>query len=513
MEDIINMKSPGVFINIVDLSQYTALLSRSKRIAVIGFGRSGEANKLVQVERRSDFLRLHGNPLPTDYSALMATHFLNESSNIWYYRIANESSLVARDATITGAGQPVLTVSFKTKGTLYDNEVYIQVSNNETDMANFDIRVFRDDNRTLYSGVNIPFEEIKYIQSEELLFTVNEMVGILTLDPQIVTFSIGDDGIDITNQMFDDACQDLSDPETSDIDIVACPLICSFNMVGDQPDDSNMPASYENGVDALINLGLVRKDCTIFIDPPQGISDQQTVDLFNGMPITIGSINNIEITKPDTSHVGVMSPWVKVPDGFLNENRWTPPSVAFIPALGLMYQTYQPWSAPAGQPRMNLKLVIDVERVLRKASRDLLYVNHINPVCNYKQRGMTVLGQKTMQRATTSLDRLNVEFLVNYVRKVVEYSTVGYLFSPIDEETFTSWIQVISKELETIRVNRGIYDYRVKMDWETVTPELLNNNIMYGIIQIKPTKSAEFIPIDVVLRNRDDSFDGAINPV
>jgi hypothetical protein len=46
----------------------------------------------------------------------------------------------------------------------------------------------------------------------------------------------------------------------------------------------------------------------------------------------------------------------------------------------------------------------------------------------------------------------------------------------------------------------------IKMDYETVTDQMLEANTMPGIVQIKPTKTSEFIPIDLVIKNRSDLF-------
>lgn len=170
------------------------------------------------------------------------------------------------------------------------------------------------------------------------------------------------------------------------------------------------------------------------------------------------------------------------------------------------YASYDPWTAPAGVPRFVLSVFSELERSLDQDDRDILYSANVNPLCNYKNLGLTALGQKTLQRTSSAVDRLNVRFLINYIKKMAEFKSVNYLFMNIDDNTFGSWIQDISKDLDNVKNRGGIYDYRVKMDWETVSSEMLNNNIMPGVIQVKPTKTAEFIPIDVVIRNRDDEF-------
>ena len=95
---------------------------------------------------------------------------------------------------------------------------------------------------------------------------------------------------------------------------------------------------------------------------------------------------------------------------------------------------------------------------------------------------------------------------MNYIKVNVEIISASYIFSTIDQQTMDSWVLEVGKFLDSIKNQRGIYDYRVNMSWNTVTPENLNNNVMPGVIQIKPTRVAEYIPIDIVILNRDDEF-------
>ena len=85
------------------------------------------------------------------------------------------------------------------------------------------------------------------------------------------------------------------------------------------------------------------------------------------------------------------------------------------------------------------------------------------------------------------------------VRKTVEESTAYFVFDPNDKSTWDSWLGTITPYLDTIVIGRGFREYKIVMDETTVTDEAQDRNEMPGIVYIKPTKTAEFIPIDFVL--------------
>ena len=53
--------------------------------------------------------------------------------------------------------------------------------------------------------------------------------------------------------------------------------------------------------------------------------------------------------------------------------------------------------------------------------------------------------------------------------------STGFLFEPINEQTFTNWGIRVSSLLEDIKTNQGIIDYRYKMDSENKTPTVWSN--------------------------------------
>jgi phage tail sheath protein FI len=153
--------------------------------------------------------------------------------------------------------------------------------------------------------------------------------------------------------------------------------------------------------------------------------------------------------------------------------------------------------------RGRLNLVIDSERDLSETETDLLYGNDnaVNPIINYRKQGFVVWGQRTLQRDDTALDRVNVRRMLLYVRKLVATSSAYLVFEQNDTGTWTRWTNMVTPFLENIKKSRGLYEYMVVMDSTTVSAANIDRGEMPGKILLKPTKTAEFIVIDFVLKN------------
>jgi hypothetical protein len=61
--------------------------------------------------------------------------------------------------------------------------------------------------------------------------------------------------------------------------------------------------------------------------------------------------------------------------------------------------------------------------------------------------------------------------------------------------------------LSNTRAGGGISDFRLYLDENTTTPDLVDQNIMYAKIMVKPARAIEFIAIDFVIASIGASFD------
>ena len=206
--------------------------------------------------------------------------------------------------------------------------------------------------------------------------------------------------------------------------------------------------------------------------------------------------------------MGVWYPWGKMYNEFTSSYDWVPASAGMLVGMNTEYITYDQWAAPAGQPRLNLTPVFTTtERTLSLTEKEDLYLARINCIYNFKQKGFTSMGNKTLLKNDNYiLSRINARFLVNYCRGIIEDVSSGFVFVQITDETMNSWVEAVQSRLEIVKTSGGLYDYQVVMNWNTTTPDYLNQNIMHGVVQIKPTRSAEYIKIDCIVKNRDAEF-------
>ena len=61
--------------------------------------------------------------------------------------------------------------------------------------------------------------------------------------------------------------------------------------------------------------------------------------------------------------------------------------------------------------------------------------------------------------------------------------------------------------LEGVQAGAGLMDFRVLLDDTTTTPDLIDRNIMYAKVLLKPTRAAEYIAIDFTILRTGASFD------
>jgi len=173
------------------------------------------------------------------------------------------------------------------------------------------------------------------------------------------------------------------------------------------------------------------------------------------------------------------------------------------------------WFAPAGTRRGLVDNASSIGYIdaatgefnfnsIRQGLRDTLYENKINPITSLPGIGLCVWGQKTRNPTASSLDRINVARLVNYIRTILARVGDGFLFEPNDKITRDQIKNIISGAINDLVSKRGIYDYLVVCDESNNTPTRIARNELYVDIAIEPMKAVEFIYIPIRLKNPGD---------
>ena len=290
---------------------------------------------------------------------------------------------------------------------------------------------------------------------------------------------------------------------------VADPEVVDTNMI-------TMPGLTHQGlITRIIRTCEERADALAVVDLKGGY--QPNTEAVGSEQDRRGSIDsvtsNLQALQENSSYACAYYPWVQIRDPEKGALVWVPPSVAALGVFANTEATDELWFAPAGFRRGGLSQgaaglpVVGTSQRLTSKERDNLYEANINPIANFPNEGIVVFGQKTLQVTPSALDRINVRRLMNFVKKEISRMANGILFQPNVEETWINFTSRVEPFLASVKARLGLDDFKVVLDNTTTTPELIDRNIVYAKIFLKPTKAIEYIAIDFNITNSGASFE------
>lgn len=209
----------------------------------------------------------------------------------------------------------------------------------------------------------------------------------------------------------------------------------------------------------------------------------------------------------DNNYSATYFPDVQIQDEVVNKRVVVPPSVAVLGAMAFNDKVAYPWFAPAGFNRGALDFVKNVKVRLNSGDRDTLYSGRINPIAVFPTGGFVIFGQKSLQLAKSSLDRVNVRRLMIEVKRIVAGIANRMLFEQNTPTTRSKFVAQVTPQLALIQAQAGIEKFRVIMDDTNNTQVDVENNRVNGKIIVVPTRAVEFIAIDFVITNAGVRFE------
>jgi len=81
------------------------------------------------------------------------------------------------------------------------------------------------------------------------------------------------------------------------------------------------------------------------------------------------------------------------------------------------------------------------------------------------------------------------------------------LFEPNVEVTWAAFRAQAGALLNSVKSKLGLADYKLVLDETTTTPELIDRNILYAKVYLKPARAIEFIALDFVITRSGASFE------
>ena len=334
----------------------------------------------------------------------------------------------------------------------------------------------------------------------------------------------GFDGVDIEQRdPFNDYTLGLSENEVTNyafnsvkmaIDSCADPEVVEYNLM-------SVPGTTTTGItNHVLNVCRNRADSLAVIDiegnytPREDRSEYYTNDsdsnIRGSVSTAVSTLNNRVINN---SYGVTYYPWLRYVDQNSGLDLWGPPSIAAIGTYSSAQANSELWFAPAGFTRGGLSEgaaglpVIGVKERLTSKDRDNLYDANINPIASFPAEGIVIFGQKTLQTTRSALDRVNVRRLMIYVKKEISRMAATLLFDQNVQMTWDRFTGQVVPFLDNVKLKLGLTDFKVMLDKTTTTPDLIDRNIMYAKIYLKPARSIEFIAIDFVITNSGAAFE------
>lgn len=319
------------------------------------------------------------------------------------------------------------------------------------------------------------------------------------------TLAAGDDGDDWTPG---DVVGTVVGPVSTGLQIFADPDNIFVNVL------ATPGISYAAVISGAITICEGRGDCLAIVDCPQDLTPAEVVDWHNGDNASLVVVDQelrteVNTTTFNSSYAALYWPFVTVFDKFnpkegpdSNGQISVPPSGLLLRTLAHTDNVAEPWFAPAGPNRTQASSILDLASNPTLGERDLMQIqgNNVNPIANINGVGVVIMGQKTLQRAPTALDRVNVRRLLLAIEKVISQSVFFLMFEQNDSVMWRRFINLVTPVMEDVKARRGVFDFRIIADSSTTTDLLIDQNTFVGKIFLKPTKTAEklIIPFNLV---------------
>ena len=265
----------------------------------------------------------------------------------------------------------------------------------------------------------------------------------------------------------------------------------------------------------LVDIAEDRGDALAIIDIEGDFTPaaESTLSYKNRIGSVENAVKKMKDRLVDSSFAACYYPYVQIVDRLSNNLVFVPPSVVALGTLSNSEAQEKLWFAPAGFNRGGLSSgqaglpVVGITQKLSKTERDQLYDVNINPIASFPSEGIVVFGQKTLQAVPSALDRINVRRLLIFLKKEISRIANNILFDQNAQVTWNRFTGAVEPFLRGVRAGLGLEDFKIVLDETTTTPDLIDRNILYAKIFLKPTKSIEYIAIDFNISNQGAAFD------
>lgn len=266
----------------------------------------------------------------------------------------------------------------------------------------------------------------------------------------------------------------------------------------------------------ILDLASTRKDSVAIIDLAGDYKPRSENSLSESerQGNIVGTVSMLKSRGVNTSYGATYYPWLVARDSISNQILAIPPSIAALGVWSINDKENAEWSAPAGVNRAKLSAgaggleIIGVKEKIYSDDQKKLYESNINPILKSTKNGIVIWGQKTLQfnPKNSALSRISVRRAIIALQKAVTRVAESFIFEANIPSSWAKFLSIITPIFDDIKTRFGIVDYKIILDERTTTADLIDRNIIYAKIFVKPTIVAENIFLDFTLTNQSADF-------
>ncbi|WGH49896.1 tail sheath protein [Alishewanella phage vB_AspM_Slickus01] len=467
----------GVFKSIVDrtfAADSTGVISCG---AIITGLRGSQEVKLINSVRQ--FIDEYGIPRKTDVAMLSAIRYLNRAGFLNVVRVVNDA--VAATYEISGEA----TFTAKNAGA-WGNTIDIQiVALADVPEGVFGVAVYENDEQVELHEVSLSntakngfgrsifIEDV--ITNKSSLIDVAVAGGFTGTEFTTTSFALVDGADDTTAPSMEQVANGFDAfINKEDIDV-------NFLI--------NLGFAHPTVQNKMLEVAEERGDCFAILDVPLATADD-VADMIDYRDNDLGA---------DTYFGGLFSGWLRVTDQFNDTTVYLPPSGDVAANWANTIGNGEFWLAALGVETGVIPNVEDVSLRMTEAMRTALYAKGINPVTKIGANVSVIMGQKSLQRLSSGLDRINVVNNVLWMINRLETILDRFVGRPNTKLQRDNANYACTSFLEGVKRKEGIYDFAVDTSDSINTAETIDQQEFYVDAYVQPTRIMEAINLRLVV--------------
>ena len=254
--------------------------------------------------------------------------------------------------------------------------------------------------------------------------------------------------------------------------------------------------------DAMIECAEKRGDCLAFLDIPQGIGRDDTLDYFSHLT---------------TSYATAYAPWVRLRLDSGATKACPPSFIALLSIAKSVQRGGKVYAPPAGVNRAIVDNVISTSFDIPADYIDYWADNHsqfVNPIVYLDGYGYCIFGQKTLYNTAqvttnqtgSALQYLNTRLVANEIKKRIFKTCIELTFELNNLHTWLAFKTKMEPLMNELLKNHSVVDYDFIMDERTMTDYDIRTNHIVGTIRVAIATTAEKFDIDFELTPNGVNF-------